>query len=262
MAIVTFMSDFGLEDHYVAAVKGGLLNALPEALIHQTQIIDISHQIKHHDIGHAAYVLSQSYPHFPSGTIHLVGIEAADHSKCKTLICLLDDHIFVGADTGLFCLINPAASLEIFELDLPYHPFAALASYVPVVASLLAGKSADQLANRTTTYLQLFPRQAKVTKREIVGNVIRVDTYGNLITNIKQEDFHKMLQLNGDKSYEVQMGRNTFRSFHLAYDDVESGECYLLFNSAGLLQFGLNKGNGAQLLGIRFDAPIYISFES
>jgi S-adenosylmethionine hydrolase len=257
MAIVTFMSDFGEEDHYVAAVKGNLLQAKNPP----SHIIDISHKIKSHDIGHASYVLAHAYPHFPIGTIHLVGIDPSDRSQCQAVIAELDGHLFVGGDTGLFSLLKKDHLPTVFHVESPYNTFSTLNSYVPIVKDLLDGARPKELGKELTDFYQLYARQPKVTKREIVGNVIRVDHFGNLITNIQKADFDTIVNLNGNKGYEVQIGLQVFKSFNYAYDEVESGECYLIFNSDEKLQIGINKGNGAKLLGLRLDSPVYIQFQ-
>jgi S-adenosylmethionine hydrolase len=258
MAIVTFMSDFGDEDHYVAAVKGALIQEVKEI----PHIIDISHRIRPHDISHASYVLAHAYQNFPTGTIHLVGIDPSDRSECKTLIALLDGHVFVGGDTGLFSLLKKDSLPEFYEVDTDYHSFSVLRNYVPIVRQLLSGKKPNQLGNPTDQYLRLFSRQPKVTKREIVGNVIRVDHYGNLITNVEKADFDTILKINGNKPFEIQIGLQIFKRLHRQYDEVENGECFILFNASGKLQIGINKGNGSKLLGLKFDSPIYINFET
>jgi S-adenosylmethionine hydrolase len=257
MAIVTFMSDFGEEDHYVAAVKGKLLQADTPP----SHIIDISHRIRPHDIGHAAYVLSHAYPNFPKGTIHLVGIDPSDRSQCRTLIAELDGHLFVGGDTGLFSLLKQDQQPLVFHCESTYNTFPAQNTYTPIVGQLLAGVKPAKLGKQISDYLQLYARQPKVTKREIVGNVIRVDHFGNLITNIQKSEFDTITNLNGDKGFEVQVGLQVFNRFNQAYDDVDSGECYIIFNSEEKLQIGINKGNGSKLLGLRLDSPVYIHFQ-
>ena len=258
MALVTFMSDFGEEDHYVAAVKGALCQGVKQ----NPQLIDISHRIRAHDIAHASYVLSHAYGHFPVGTIHLVGIEPTDRSACDTVIAELDGHFFVGGDTGLFTLLKKDTLPIFYRVDTGYHTFAALHNYVPVVRKLLDGARPTELGKVTDQYLRLFARQPKVTKREIVGNVVKVDTYGNLITNVLREDFETILKINGNKPYQIQIGLQIFKRLHRAYDEVENGECYILFNEAGKLQIGINKGNGSKLLGLKYDSPVYIHFET
>ncbi len=101
MTLVTFLSDFGNEDHYVAAVKAAILSE--SSLVN---IVDISHNINPFDIGHAAYVLSHAYKNFPEGTVHLIAVDPSDKNNHKALAVKMDNHFFVGCDSGIFSLIS------------------------------------------------------------------------------------------------------------------------------------------------------------
>ena len=103
-----------------------------------------------------------------------------------------------------------------------------------------------------------MPRQAKATREQIVGHVVRVDRYGNLITNIQREVFEK---LNPGK-FTVQFGRETLHQLQTGYDQVEAGEPYLFFNSLDVLEIGINHGHGGNLLGLKRDSVVYINFEA
>ncbi|MDH5609730.1 MAG: SAM-dependent chlorinase/fluorinase [Cyclobacteriaceae bacterium] len=255
MTIVTFMSDFGNEDHYVATVKAALLKNNSAI-----RILDISHTITPFDIGHAAYVLRHAFPHFPEGSVHLVAIDPSDKIDTRIIALRLQDHYFIGSDTGIFSIISEQEPDEIIEITFSPSTFLARDVLAPVAALLATGTPLHSLGETTRTHRKLFARQPKVTKREIVGNIIRVDHFGNLITNIRRVDFDKIQELNGHVPFEVQVGRETYRRFHENYDEADPGDCYVLFNTDGLLQIGINKGHAAQLLGLRLDAPIYIQF--
>ena len=255
MALVTFLSDFGEEDHYVAAVKAAILSGNPTV-----QIVDLSHKIAPFDIGHAAYVLTNSFRHFPPGTIHLVAVDPSDKRQGRVLVTEIDGHIFVGFDNGIFSLISENPPQQMIEVSYNGTTFVAKDVLGPICARLLGGKSISSLGNPTTEYLRLVNRAPKVTKREIVGNVIRVDSYGNLITNILKRDFDKIQEINGNVQFRVRFGREVYSRFHKHYNEAEPGDCYVLFNSDGKLQIGINKGNASKLLGLRLDAPIFIEF--
>ena len=104
----------------------------------------------------------------------------------------------------------------------------------------------------------MMDRQVKATKRMIAGHVIRVDNFGNLLTNIQREPFDV---LSKGKSYTVQFGGERAKKLQTYYNQVDQGECFLLFNSQGLLEIGIYKGNAAQLLGMGYDSPVNILFE-
>lgn len=255
MAVVTFMSDFGYEDHYVAAVKASILKVNPSL-----RIVDISHSIKPFDVSHGAYVLSHSFRNFPDGSVHLVALDSVERGPGRVIAVKLEDHFFVGFDTGMFSIISdqaPAAKVEITSLNSTFLARDLLAS---IAGQLASGKDIHDMGKRIDDDRKLFSRQPKLTKREIVGNVIRVDHYGNLITNIEKPDFEKILEVNGNASYEIQFGRENHKRIHQSYDEAEPGDCYILFNSDGHLQIGINKGHAAKLLGLRYDSPVFIHF--
>ncbi len=255
MALITFMSDFGTVDHYVAAVKAAIVSEVP------TQIItDISHDIQPFDISHAANVLRNVYKDFPEETVHIVAIDSM-REKSRALAIELDGHIFVGFDSGLFSLISEKKPSEIVILENGQSTFPAKDVLAKTALQLAKGKKLKDVGTRVEGMTELYARQLKVTKREIAGNVVAVDHYGNLITNIKKEEFEKILALNGSGAqYAIRFGRERFENHHAYFSDVESGDCFVLFNSVGQLQIGINKGNASELLGLSVDSPVLIEF--
>ncbi|GAB4235932.1 MAG: SAM-dependent chlorinase/fluorinase [Ekhidna sp.] len=255
MAVITFLSDFGTQDHYVAAVKAAIVSESP-----QQPIADISHDIRPYDIAHAANVLRNVYKEFPKGSVHLVAVDAM-RERARMVALELEDHLFVGFDTGLFSLISEKEPTQIRHIENGTTTFPAKEVLARVALQLAGGTPLQKVGQPVDTITKLFGRQLKVTKREIAGNVMRVDHYGNLITNISKEEFEKILEINGASvSYQIRFGREAFRGVHSYFTDVESGECYVLFNSSGNLQIGINKGNASQLLGLAVDAPVIIEF--
>ncbi|MEM9328811.1 MAG: SAM-dependent chlorinase/fluorinase [Bacteroidota bacterium] len=258
MAIVTFMSDYGWQDHYVAAVKAAIITTAP-----QTAIIDISHDINPFDISHGAYVLSNVFRNFPTKTAHLVSIDPGSKETPRYIALEMEDHFFVGHDSGLFSLITDRLPAKLIELDVGKGSSFPCKDYLaPVAARLSQGASIEDFGQPLGEMERRIARQLKATKKEIVGHVIRVDHYGNLVTNITQQDFEAIVKLNGSSEYSIHVGREVFHAVHLDYGDVESGNCYLLFNSSRLLQIGINKGNASELFGLKLDTPIVIEFNN
>jgi S-adenosylmethionine hydrolase len=256
MALITFMSDFGTSDHYVAAVKARILSINPGL-----QIVDISHTIAPFDIGHGAYVLRSVFRDFPEGTIHLVAVDSQGPGKNRNIILKIEDHFFVGADNGLLSMISekePTIIAEVHQNEGESPNFPARAVLAKTAAMLASGSHVQDVGNFTTDYYKLLNRQVKATKKQISGNVIRVDHYGNLITNIEEEVFNLLKK---DRGYRVSFGREILDSISSAYCDVEAGECFISFNSLGYLEIGINKGNASELLGMGIDSPVQIFFE-
>lgn len=259
MAIVTFMSDFGTEDHYVAAVKAAILTANPSI-----NIVDISHNIYPSDIGHASYVLKNVFRDFPVGSVHLCAVDMSGREPSRLIALKLEEHYFVGSDSGLFSLLStqrPVAVINLNALNPITSTFDAKELLAPAASALASGKNIHEMGPAVDDLKVLYGRQLKVTKREISGNIIRVDTYGNLITNIVKSEFETIMKINGNTPFEIYFGREKSRKINKNYDEVDSGEVFILFNSNDYLQIGINKGNASELLGQSLDAPVIINFE-
>ncbi len=254
MPLITFTSDFGNSDHYVASVKAGILSKDPSI-----QIIDISHDIKPFDIPHLAFVVNSIFRQFPPGTIHLLGLNDTNKGEDAYLGVELEEHLFLLPDNGLVGLLSNKAPTQVVRLDTDIKSlFPALDILAPTASELAHGKKLHALGEPITEYNRMVSRQVKATRKEIAGHVVRVDQYGNLITNILKTDFDI---LSKDKGYTIHAGRETVSHAHNKYSDVEPGDLFFVFNSLGLLEIGINQGNASQLLGLGFDAPVNIQFQ-
>ena len=255
MAIVTLLTDSGEIDHYVAAIKAKILGVNPGL-----NLIDISHKILPCDIAHGAFVLRSVFRDFPKGTVHLVGVDANGGRDDQPIAIQLEDHFFVGTDNGLLGLIsdkNHQLAVSLNTLNPTPTTFPEKDILAPAAARLASGVAITTLGKPLTSFKKMLNRQVKATRRIIAGHVMRVDNYGNLISNILKHDFDI---LSKDKSFTIQFGGEKSRRIQTSYNQVEQGECFLIFNSLGLLEIGINKGNGSELLGLQYDSPINITF--
>ncbi|MCD9014804.1 SAM hydrolase/SAM-dependent halogenase family protein [Parachryseolinea silvisoli] len=256
MAIVTLLTDSGESDHYVAAIKARIISVNPGV-----RIEDISHKIKPADIGHAAFVLRAVFRDFPKGTVHLVGVDATGNRGDVPIAVQLEDHFFVGCDNGFFGLITDKSHQQLVELNAINTistTFPERDIFAPTAAKLASGVSITNLGKPMVAFKKMIDRQVKATKKQISGTVIRVDGMGNLITNIPRDAFEI---LSRDKVYTIQFGGEKFRRIHTQYNQADDGECFLVFNSIGLLEIGIYKGNASELLGLDYDSAVNIIFE-
>jgi S-adenosylmethionine hydrolase len=256
MAIVTLLTDSGESDHYVAAIKARIISVNPGV-----RIEDISHKIKPADIGHAAFVLRAVFRDFPKGTVHLVGVDATGNRGDVPIAVQLEDHFFVGCDNGFFGLITDKSHQQLVELNAINTittTFPERDIFAPTAAKLASGVSITNLGKPMVAFKKMIDRQVKATKKQISGSVIRVDGMGNLITNIPRDAFEI---LSRDKVYTIQFGGEKFRRIHTQYNQADDGECFLVFNSIGLLEIGIYKGNASELLGLEYDSAVNILFE-
>ncbi len=250
MRLITFTSDFGLSDHYVAFTKARILKECPEA-----QIIDISHQIKPFDLAHMSHVIQSTFREFPDGTIHLIGNENIQKGT-SFIIANIEDHIFVSPNSGVLSLISEKQPTWVYEIDM--YDAKGFKKLPEVAAKLAKGEQAASFGSHCNNFVEFMARKARATKKEIAGHVIHVDHFGNLITNIEKTDFDI---LSRDRSYRITFGRDSVRRVNTNISDVDPGEVFFMFNANNKLMLGMNQGHGAQLLGLEYDSPIIIHFE-
>ncbi len=256
MAIVTLLTDSGEIDHYVAAIKAKILGVNPGL-----NIIDISHKILSCDIAHGAFVLKSVFRDFPKGTVHLIGVDANGGKEEQPIAVQLEDHFFVGSNNGLLGLIsdkNHQLAVSLNSINPIQTTFPEKDILAPAAARLASGVAISTIGKPLTEFKKMLDRQVKATRKIIAGHVIRVDNYGNLVTNIPKQEFEI---LSKGKNYTIQFGGEKTRKIQTEYHQVEQGDCFVLFNNLGLLEIGINKGNGSELLGLQYDSPINITFD-
>jgi S-adenosylmethionine hydrolase len=256
MALITFTSDFGDSDYYTPAVKAKMLSINPQLVI-----VDITHKVANYDVAHAAFILKSVYNEFPKGTVHLVAMNATSNLSDGYIGIKLDDHVFIGPNNGILSLLSdhdPGIIVKFADIHVQRSTFPAKDILAPVAAKVASGAAIHDFGGPLTGIKKMMPRSFKATKKQITGHVIRVDHYGNLITNITEDVFKT---LNPGK-FTIEFSRESLGRLNHTYDQVEPGDCFAFFNSLGLLEIGINHGHGADLLGLRYDSPVFIHFET
>jgi S-adenosylmethionine hydrolase len=256
MAIVTLLTDSGESDHYSAAIKAKILSINPGLTV-----VDISHKIAPCDIAHGAFVLKSVFADFPKGTVHLVAVDATGNSDTASMAIQLEDHFFVGADNGLFGLISDKThqqAVDINSVNPISSTFPEKDIFASAAARLASGVAITSLGKSMASFKKMIGRSVKATRKLISGHVIRVDNFGNLITNISKTDFDI---LSKGKTYTIQFARERFRKINSNYHQADQGDCFLIFNSLGLLEIGIYKGKANELLGMELDSAVSIIFD-
>jgi S-adenosyl-L-methionine hydrolase (adenosine-forming) len=259
MPIITLTSDWGLRDHYVGSVKGAILRLLPDVTI-----VDISHQVPAFDLKQASFIISNAYPYFPKGTIHIVAVDSVESSARQHVAVKADGHYFIGADNGMFTLfLNKPPEIVVgltINQDSGYFTFPSRDRFAKVACHLAAGGAIEELGDVTTSLTEKFLFQPVANGLMIQGKAIYIDRYGNVFTNISRELFN---DTGGKRRFDLIVKRpsNTINKVSKAYDDVHEGEMLALFASNGYLQIAINRGNANKLLGVTIDDPVMINFE-
>lgn len=253
MALLTFLTDFGLTDYYVAAVKGTVLRLAPG-----TQIVDISHDVPPGDVATGAFLLAAAVPAFPVGTVHLAVVDPGVGSQRRLLAARTPSGWLVGPDNGLFTpLLGDARvhSVERSDLFLSGFPsgtgqtFHGRDRFAPIAAWLLRGEPLAALGPEIFDPVRLAGEPPQRSPGELLGRVIHVDRYGNLVTDLPTgwlpEDAPGLRAEVGGQS----AGHSATRLV-AHYQQIPSGEAALLPGSLGTLELSLNGSDLSRAWGV------------
>jgi S-adenosylmethionine hydrolase len=261
MKRITFLTDFGIKDGYVAQMKG-VVSSITDA-----RLIDITHEIAPHNVREGAFVLWTTAPYFPVGTVHVVVVDPGVGMERKGLIITTKKQILVGPDNGI---LLPAAHLlgefVVYEITNPkymIHPlsqtFHGRDIFAPVAAYISRGVPFSDIGTQTMHFIDLQFRLGEHQGDRIVGKILYIDHFGNLITNIPREILPKDIE---QKTVTVVSGDQRWESlpFVSSYGFAKQGGVLLTIGGNHFLEISVNQGNAAQTLGIRADADIQLLF--
>lgn len=277
MRIVTLTTDFGEKDHYVGAVKGAIYSELETV-----RIVDISHTVSPFHLTEAAYIVQNAYKSFPKGTIHIVGIDSELNPENKHIAVLLDGHFFVCANNGIISLlaseIQPEKMVEINIHDRVESNFPVLDVFVKVACHIARGGTLDVIGKPIEELKELKGLRpvVNVESNQILGTVIYIDNYGNVISNITKKLFEK---IGKGRPFKISTRGSNFSTIYRNYSDAinfelppekreEDGKKLALWNSSNYLELAIYKsnpktvGSASTLFGLEFWDTITINFDS
>lgn len=276
MPIVTLTTDFGYKDPSVAMVKAALYTECKELTI-----LDISHEVSPFHITEAAYIIKNAYESFPKGSIHLIGVDAELTPENKHVAILLDGHYFICANNGILSLIaseiKPTSIVEINIHTQAEHMLTHLGVFVKVAAHIARGGKLEVVGKPLPEMNQLKNLEPLVNEKQLqlIGHVIYIDNYGNVVTNITKKRF---LEVGKGRAFKINARQITFSKIFNSYSEAinftlpkdkreEEGKKLALFNSAGYLELAIYKsnphtvGSASTLFGLKLTNTITIHFE-
>lgn len=251
MRIITLTTDFGEADHYIACMKGVILQLAPPA-----QIVDVTHLIQPHDVVHGAFVLRQVFDHFPEETIHVAVVDPGVGTARRLIAVRYEGQTILAPDNGLVSLVHRDFAMEelrtientrLFrqEISATFHGRDVLA---PVAGHLAQGMPFASVGpNIDQLEILNLQQPTPLPDGGIEGEVLYVDRFGNLISNISEAD----LEAAAPRTLEalnVHIGPLRIGPLRTTYGDVETDQIVAVIGSTGMLEVAINQGNAAAQL--------------
>jgi hypothetical protein len=259
--IVTLLTDFGTKDYYVASMKGVILRINPRCTL-----IDITHQIKPHDIKGGAFILANAYSSFPKGTIHLSVVDPGVGGPRKPILVASANYFFVGPDNGLFTLalrkerVKQVIALTNSKYFLPQisTTFHGRDIFAPVAGHLSLGIKPNVFGKEIDSWAEFSFRKPEVKSKRLEGEIIHIDAFGNLVSNINEQDFFRFVK---GRPFVIRTGRRVIRGLKKGYWEGEKGELMALFGSGGFLEISVREGRAQKTLKVKEGDSIQVSTE-
>jgi S-adenosyl-L-methionine hydrolase (adenosine-forming) len=264
-SIITLTTDFGLNDHFIGAMKGVILETAPDA-----QIVDISHAVQPFDILDGALTISQAYSYFPSGTVHMVIVDPGVGTTRRPIILTGDRHLFVAPDNGVLSLVYAReerlsvrhVTAEHYFLQPRSNTFHGRDIFSPVAAFLAKGVDPDRFGEEVTDYVRFAaPRPKPVDERTLRGVVLKVDRFGNLITNITPPDIPGLFEATPPAFKIAVGGKGQVTRICANYAEGAPGEAFGILGSMGFLEIATNRGSAFQILGAGKGSEVNVVME-
>jgi len=257
--VIALLSDFGSKDHYVGTMKGVILGICPDATL-----VDVTHDIQPHDVLDGALELAAAYKYFPAGTIFLAVVDPGVGSSRRGIAAEIGDYRFVCPDNGLVtAVIRDAPPKKVVELTERRYArptvsrtFEGRDRFAPAAAWLAKGIQLSALGRNLQSLQKLEIPQATIAETELQGSVLRVDRFGNLVTNIDRKTFEKFTR---EGVVQIRAGESTVGRLVATYADIQDAEVCALFGSTDHLELAKNAGSAADTLRLTRGAPVIIS---
>jgi S-adenosylmethionine hydrolase len=235
------------------------MKAVILGICRDAQIVDISHEITKFDVRMGAFVLASAVPYFPKGTVHVAVVDPGVGTKRRPIVVETKHSLLVGPDNGLLMPVAEregvkhvyAISNANFTLEKVSKTFHGRDVFAPVAAYLAKGHSPSEMGSEINNYVVPDFATPKVEAKALTGQVLHIDDFGNIITNISAKDLNKVKAKEGAFLH-VELNRKTLRlPYGSAYGEVKIKELLAVVGGHGFLEISINQGNAAKRLGAK-----------
>ena len=249
---ITLTTDFGTNDHFVGAMKGVILDITPEA-----QIVDICHAVQAFDVFDGALTISQAYSYFPNGTVHVVVVDPGVGTARRPILASSDGFHFVAPDNGVLSLVYAREErIHVRHITSEHYfrqpvsnTFHARDIFAPVAAYLAKLVDTEKFGDEIEDFVRFSaPKPKPVDENRMRGVVLKVDRFGNLITNVTPEDAPMLFEAE-PAAFKIIVGNQEITDIRKAYAEGAPGEVFGILGSMGFLEIVANRGAAAQITG-------------
>jgi len=254
MPIITLLSDFGLRDPYVAEMKAVILSLCPQACL-----VDISHEVEKFNVRMGAFVLASSASYFPKGTVHVAVVDPGVGTKRRAILVEAGQAFFVGPDNGLLLLAAERQEIRHvynitnrrFMLSHVSRTFHGRDIFAPAAAHLASGCKPSDFDSEIHDYLVPKFVKPRLTRKALLGEVLHIDDFGNIVTNISRAEFEKTGIQEGEMLRFRLRDKVIKLRFCSTYGEVPIGNSLALIGSHDFLEISTNQGNASKKFGAR-----------
>lgn len=262
--LITLTTDFGTTDHFVGTMRGVILNINPQA-----QMFDICNSVQSFDVLDGALTIAHSYRYFPANTIHMVIVDPGVGTARRPILVTAEKHMFIAPDNGVLSLVYEQEerisvrhiTSEHYFLQPTSNTFHGRDIFAAVAGWLSKGVEAAKFGDEITDYVRFgSPKVKKIDDRTLKGVVLKVDRFGNLVTNIRAEDVPNLL-VEVPPDFRIVVGKGEVKRVRRTFGEGAAGEVFGVFGSMGYLEIVANRSNASGLLQVGKGSDVHVVFE-
>lgn len=275
MSIITLTTDYGNKDYSVSELKAKIYNEISDV-----RIVDVSHNISPFNLTEAAYIIKSAYRHFPKDSIHIIGIDSELTPENAHIAMKFNDNYFIGADNGIFSMIiDDFKADSIVEINIHKNYNNTISTndvFVKIATHILRDGKLEVIGKKIDSIKEIKDIKPAISNddNQIIGSVIYIDNYGNVVTNITQKNFN---EISKSRPFTIYARNVKFNRIYNSYSDAidysipkdkreEDGKKIALFNNLGYLELSIYKsnpstvGSASTLFGLNYRDTISIHF--
>ncbi len=262
--IITLTTDFGINDHFVGTMRGVIYNINPAA-----QVVDICNTVQSYDILDGALTIAQSYSYYPADTVHMVIVDPGVGTARHPILVSTERHIFLAPDNGVLSLVYEQQervtvrriTAEHYYLQPVSQTFHGRDIFAAVAGWLSKGIDLDKFGDEVEEYVRFsMPRPKVLNPTTMKGVILKVDKFGNMITNIRPQDAPQLFATPAP-AFKIVVGKSEISKVKQAYAEGSPGEVFAIPGSMGMLEIAANRGAAAQIVQANKGSEVHVIFE-